>query len=60
MKWIDGEEEENNQFLLDDDIIEEVMAEEKDNDGNYDDQRGKVAIQTATHSTAIDSFNYVQ
>lgn len=38
------------------DIIEEVIAEEKDNDGNYDDNEGKVAVQIVTHSTAIDSF----
>ncbi|XP_050545073.1 jerky protein homolog-like [Daktulosphaira vitifoliae] len=55
-RWIDGEEEENNQFLTDDDIVEEVMAEEKDNDGNYDDKEGELAVQTITHSTAIDSF----
>jgi len=42
--------------LTDDDIIEEVMAEEKDNDGNYDNKRGEVAVQTITHSTAIKSF----
>uniref|UniRef100_A0A2H8TNS6 Jerky-like n=1 Tax=Melanaphis sacchari TaxID=742174 RepID=A0A2H8TNS6_9HEMI len=55
-KWIDGEEEEKNQFLTNDDIIEEVMAKERDNDGNYDDKEEEVAVQTISHSTAIDSF----
>jgi len=45
-KWIDGEEEEINQFLTDDEIIEEVTVEKKDDDGNYDGKRGKVAVQS--------------
>jgi hypothetical protein len=53
--WIDGEKEEINQFLTDDKIIQEVTAEEKD-DGNYDNKGGEVAVQTITHSTAIDYF----
>jgi len=43
-KWIEGEEEKNNQFLTDYDKIEEVMAEEKDNDGNYDDKGGEIIV----------------
>lgn len=39
--------------MTDNDIIDEVMAKEKDNDNNKDEE---VANQTIIHSTAIDSF----
>jgi hypothetical protein len=45
-----------NQFLTDDEIIEELVVEEKDDDGYYNNKGEEVAVQTITHSTAIDSF----
>jgi len=32
------------------------MAEEKDNNSNYDDKGREKAVQTVTHSTTVDSL----
>lgn len=42
--------------MTDDDVIEEVMAEGKNNVGNYDNKEREVIVQIITHSTEIDSF----